>query len=486
LSKPWAFAQAAACTAAERIVVGWNDFASRLNPVLTLVGTCTVLTGPLIFFRGYNSDEGLAVSIARTALEDGKWLVPHVFNLRWVERPTLLSWIIAAISEPTGNVTQVTARLPIALFFFFGCFLIYRLLRRVAATVPAALFGVALFVACPLVIRSSIMITADLPLAITLSFALYLWWGDNEAGTFGMGRWLVIGVILAIAGLFKGSQPIAYFALGVGLYILCSRSWRQIPWLILAGVICAIPLALWYAAVYRPGDTEIWATFMRIHPAQLFSSPPVAIARTFGETLPAALAAAVFGISIVIRGQSRRRPNLALALACYVFPTAALVLFWPGGSTRRYYFPLVLPLCIFGGLGYDMLSEKWPQIVAPIMVLTAALLAYAIVYSLASPFLPQRYRQAWLDAERITAAMQSAPEPIYRAGDTGLNILAYVPGKVLIKSLDELTTVPAPAWMLLPIDDAAVLLARRPNTLNVVMTVGNAKEWDLLRLDRPN
>lgn len=211
LGKTWMFAEAAAAATAERIVVGWNDFASRLNPVATLVATTAVLIGPLIFFRGYNSDEGLAVSIARTALEDGKWLVPHVFNLRWVERPTLLSWIIAAISEPFGNVNQFTARLPIALFFFFGRLLIYLLLRRVAATVPAALFGVALFIACPLVIRSSVMTTADLPLAVTLFFAFYLWWDDNEAGTLGTGRWVVIGIVLAIAGLFKGPQPIAYF-----------------------------------------------------------------------------------------------------------------------------------------------------------------------------------------------------------------------------------------------------------------------------------
>lgn len=133
-----------------------------------------------------------------------------------------------------------------------------------------------------------------------------------------------------------------------------------------------------------------------------------------------------------------------------------------------------------------MLSGKRPAGRRANHGLTAALLAYALVYSLASPFLPHRYRQAWLDAERITAAMQTAPGPIYRTGDAGLNILPYVQGKVLIKTLDELAAVPSPAWMLLPIDQAAALSTPRPGALNVVMAVGNAKEWDLLRLDRPN
>ena len=257
----------------QRIVAAWNALATRCNPYAAIVVACAALTGPLIVFRGYNSDEGLAVSIARTAIEDGQWVVPHVFNLRWVERPTLLSWIIAAISAPFGGVSQITARLPIALFLVFGCVLIYLLLRKVAASVPAALFGVALFLACPLVIRSSVLITADLPLAVLLFFAFYLWWGGNEQGSIGFARWLAIGVVLAFAGLLKGPQPIAYFALGVGLYILGSRSWRQIPGLILAGVICALPLAAWYAAIYTPGDEGNWAAFMRVRPMRCCFRP---------------------------------------------------------------------------------------------------------------------------------------------------------------------------------------------------------------------
>ena len=242
----------------ERMVAAWNAFAARYNPYAAIVAACALLAGLLIFFRGYNSDEGLAVTIARTAIEDGEWLVPHVFNMRWIERPTLLSWIIAAISEPFGGVSQITARLPVVLFLLFGCVLIYLLLRKVAASVPAALFGVALFLACPLVIRSYVTITADLPLAVALFFAFYLWWSGNQAGSIGLsigfGRWLAIGVVLALAGLLKGPQPIAYFALGVGLYVLGARAWRQIPGLVLAGLICVLPLAAWYAAIYSPGD----------------------------------------------------------------------------------------------------------------------------------------------------------------------------------------------------------------------------------------
>jgi len=470
-------------TTSLRLVGAWNVFATRYNPFALIAVACAVLTGPLIFFRGYNSDEGLAVSIARTALEDGEWLVPHVFNMRWVERPTLLSWIIAAISAPFGHISQITARLPVALFVLFGCVLIYLVLRRVAASVPAALFGVALFLACPLVIRSSVLVTADLPLAVTLFFAFYLWWCGHEEGSIGVSRWLAIGVVLALAGLFKGPQPIAYFALGVGFYILASRSWRQFPGLILAGLICIIPLAYWYAAIYTPGDEGNWAAFMRVRPVAILPGPIVASLRTLSEIFPAALAAAAFLVGHALRGRGHARPGFVAALSCYAFIAAIAVLFWPGGSLPRYFLPMVLPLCVFGGLGYDLFSEKRPQVIAPIMVITAALLLYATVYALASPFLPLRYRQAWFDAERITVAMQTAPGTLYRTGDTGLNVLPYVPGKILIATPDELASVEGPAWMLLPNDEALALVARRSDKLHVVMPLGDVEQWRLLRLD---
>ena len=468
---------------AQRIVAAWHALGTRLSPVAVIIVAWAVLSVPLIFFRGYNSDEGLTVSIARTALENGDWLHQYTFNVRWVDSPRLLAWIIAAISEPFGHVSQIAARLPIVLFLLCGCLLIYVLLRKVGAGVAAALFGTALFLACPLVMRGYVMITADMPLAVLLFLAFVLWWSGYAKGSVSVGRWLAIGLVLAVAGLLKGPQLIAYFALGVGVFVLASRSWRQIPGLLLAGLICAIPLALWYAAIYRPGDEGIWAAFMRVRPNIIFSGPLTASVRLFGDTLPAALAAAVYLIARVFYGRDRTPPAFVAALACYAFIAALLILFWPGGSAPRYYFPMVLPLCVFGGLAYDMLAARRPEIVAPLLLITAALLVYALGYAIASPLLPMRFRPTQIEAARITQLVQAAPGPIYRTGDTALNVLPYVPGRIRNATLDELGTVPGPAWMVLPADEAAALLARRPDKLHAVMPLGEAQQWRLLRLD---
>ncbi len=144
---------------------------------------------------------------------------------------------------------------------------------------------------------------------------------------------------------------------------------------------------------------------------------------------------------------------------------------------------MTMMLCVFGGLGYDLLSARRPDIVAPVLALTAGLLAYALVLSLLSPFLPLQYRQTKMDAARVTALVQAAPAPICRTFDTALNILPYVPGRILNAKPDELAALPAPAWLILPLDQADVLLARRPDKLHVVMPLGDAEQWRLLRLD---
>ena len=45
------------------------------------------------------------IGLARGAVEDGQWLSPHLYGVRYVERPVLLSWIAAAIGKLSGGVS---------------------------------------------------------------------------------------------------------------------------------------------------------------------------------------------------------------------------------------------------------------------------------------------------------------------------------------------------------------------------------------------
>lgn len=468
--------------ASGRIVAWWDSAAVRFNPIAVIVVVWALLALPLVVFRGYNADDGVAVTIARSALEDGHWLTPHLFNLRFIERPTLLSWIIAAISAPFGEVSQITARLPTALFLLGGCLLIHGVLRKVASP-AAALFGAALFLAGPLVFRFYVQATADLPLAVLLFLAFVLWWNGYAAGPTSLGRWVAVGVALALAGLMKGPQPIAYFAFGVGLFLLGARAFREIPGLVLAGIVCVLPLAGWYWYVFATGDEAQWAAFMRLHPAALLPGPLHSAPSLLANTIPAIMLAGAFLAGGGLRGNDRAPAALVRALTCYASVATLAILFWPGGSAGRYFLPMVPPVCVLGGLAYDALGKRWPQLVALGVVMALTVLVYATALSvIAAPLLPRQFRQTRIDAARVTELVRAQPAPLYRTGDTALNVLPYVPGRIANIELNELETMPGPAWIAVPAAQAAMLMAKRPNAFRVAAEFGRAGDWKLLRL----
>lgn len=476
---------AATSKVAERLVAIWNGFATRWNPTAVIVVTCGVLTAPLVVWRGFHSDEGVALGVAKSAVEDGYWITPHLYNSRFVERPTLLSWIIAAVSAPFGSVNQFTARIPIILFLLAGCLLIYSVLRRVSASLPAALLGVALFLACPIVIRGYVMPTADMPLAVLLFVAFFVWWDGYGRGRISVGRWAAIGGVLALADLMKGPQPISYFALGIGLFILITRDWKQIPGIVLAGIICIIPTAAWYGYVYSPGDEAQWAGFMRLSPVAPLDNPIAGILNLISETMPAALFAIAFFVAWGFGVRNRLPAGFLKAMICYACVAAVVVLFWPNGSTTRYFFPSILPMCVFGALGYDALARRWPLSVAPGLLITLGLLIYAFIYSaIAAPLMPRQFRSAQIDAARITAQVAAAPAPIIRTDSVGLNEFVLVPGPIVTMDMTALKTVAGPAWIAVDPGQADTLIAARSNKLHVVMRFGRDDEWRLLRLEK--
>ena len=219
-------------------------------------------------------------------------------------------------------------------------------------------------------------------------------------------------------------------------------------------------------------------------PRETFSGPIGASLRVIADTLPAALLAAAFLIAYGFREKRFVRPQFMAALACYAFVAAVLILFWPAGSTPRYYLPMVLPLCVFGGLGYDQLSVRRPQLVAPILVLTAGLLLYALAYSrrlaAVAPALPPGRRSRarasprWWRPRRGRstgrAMWRSTSCPICRA-----------PFKM--RHSRSSAAIPGPAWMIMTTADAEALVARRPGKLHIVTPLGDVEQWRLLRLD---
>ncbi len=416
---------------------------------------------PPALSHGYHYVEGLTVNIAQSALDDGNWLTPYIYNLRWIERPTLLSWIIAAISLPFGHVSPFIARIPIVLSLLTGTFLVWRALRHVASA-GARMFGALSFLACPVVMRYYVTSVADLPLAVILFGAFLVWWSSYATERISLGRWIGIGCLLAVAALLKGPQPVAYFMLGLLTFVALTSTWWQIPGLVLAGSLAAVPTVLWCAHVFVPGDQNEWFRYTRLSSSGIAWPRPFANAVDFFfESFPAAFLAVPL---LLTRANSIRKTvphDFILALSCYAFACTFVILFWPAEVNPRYILPMVLPLCVLGGIAFDALSERWPAVVASGISIVVGLLGYATVHSVNDALLTPSYIHSKILGAQITELVKNAPAPVYRTNwSLGLNELPYVPYRVTTIGPNAISTIAKPAWIVVPVADAPAIIAQ--------------------------
>lgn len=457
--KKWRLSNLQLC--AKRVIGFWDALAGKETAPFLIIGIWAFVSVPPALWHGYHYVEGLTVTIAQSALTDGNWLTPHLYNLRWVERPTLLSWIIGAISLPFGHISPFVARLPIILSLLAGVFLIWDTLRRMASR-GAAMFGALAFLASPIVIRYYVTSVADLPLAVLLFAAFLVWWNSCAMGRISLGRWTGVGCLLAIAALLKGPQPVAYFMLGILSFIALTSAWWQIPGLFLAGLLAALPTGLWYAYVFVPGDQSEWLRYTRLSANGLAEPHPFGNAVDFFlEALPGALPAVSLLMMGAVDTTNALPRRLVLALTCYALTCTLVILFWPAKINPRYILPMVLPLCVLGGIAYDALSERRPELIAGSVSIVVGLLGYAAIHSIVSGPLEPAYNLSRVDGLKITGLVGNAPAPVYRTNwNAGLNELAYYPNRVTFIEPTAIATIARPAWIVVPTGTASALISQ--------------------------
>jgi 4-amino-4-deoxy-L-arabinose transferase-like glycosyltransferase len=76
---------------------------------IVLASAITVLRH--LSVRSFIWEEGNNAELARDMLARGDFLEPAIFGLRYVEKPSLLSWLIAGTARLTGTVDEWSARL---------------------------------------------------------------------------------------------------------------------------------------------------------------------------------------------------------------------------------------------------------------------------------------------------------------------------------------------------------------------------------------
>lgn len=428
---------------------------------------------PGIGLRSFYYEEGYIVAVARGALEDHQWVVPHLYGWRYPERPNLMALLVAGLGFLTGGINQWVARAPAVLCLLAGAFMVFHLVRRHAGAL-AALFGALCFLASPMMLQKAIVAEPDVLVSVILFGAFIVWWNGLEAGGIGIVRWLAIGVILAAAALVKGPQPIAYFGLGAFAYHLLRGQWLAILGLALSGIIAGLATVAWYWAVYEPGDMGLWLWHSRlgydIPLPQRIADGALFFVTLLLEVMPALLLVAPFAL-VLSRPGTSRRDDLALALILYAACCTVVLLFWTW-ARGRYAMPAVFALAACAGLAFERLRAERRRLVNVALAIGALLATYQIVLSwLVMPAAPAAFERARTAAATISAIATAQPATVYAEAEVfNKNVLAYLhaPVRARVLPFHDLARVQTPAFVFGTPDLAQRLHESRPDLAIVV------------------
>ncbi|MEW6643461.1 MAG: glycosyltransferase family 39 protein [Pseudomonadota bacterium] len=448
------------------LLARFNRLDQARHPFLWILALAVLMVVPALLLRAAHHEEGTVIALARGALEDGHWLTPFRYGARFAERPVLLSWIIAALGAVAGEITVPLARLPHVAFLILGGLLVYDLVKPLGGK-AAGLFGALSWFASPMVAQKVITAEPDVTTSVLLFSAFWLWWKSTAAGRLTLLRWLVIGVLMGVAGLTKGPQPVAYVTLGVGLALLVRREFAQLPGFALANVIAGLMVGAWYVAVAVPSDIHGWAVHSRLldlgHVSLLRDHLDFVIS-LIAEWLPGTL---LLGPAIVILARGAKGPDAELMRAALIYALACslVLLLWPGGVATRYAMPANPALAVMCGVMFARWRGPHSRVIVSTLVIAGLIATYVVVLGwIVMPLAPRLFQDASVAGKAVQAVRRDVAGPIYVLPTSAEhNMLAYVRGPIREVPMAELAKLRGPALAVVTPDEYAALAQLAPS-----------------------
>jgi 4-amino-4-deoxy-L-arabinose transferase-like glycosyltransferase len=468
---------------------GFESFLRRPGAVPILVvalWACAVL--PNLSLRAFIYEEGTNAEIARDILTRGDFLQPYVYGIRWHEKPSFLSWLIAGFATLTGGVNEWSARLPTMLSVLGTALLVQAVTRR-HASLSASLFAALAFVFCPLLLQKLTVAEPD-TLLTALSFAaLVVWWSGVAAGRLTILHWIGSGLLLAALAMTKGPQPAAFFGLGVFAYLLIERRWRDLPGWVLCMAMPAAAIVAWGAAVYRPGDEASWVSYARLNGWPPFSSYITHSIHDIGslylELLPASLLIPFVPWPWCRSDKGANIPSVVAPMILYSGVCTAILVWWPGFNTR-YAMPIAPSLAVLAGIAWDRLGTSRYVVMrrAATTVLCVLVIYQSVLSIVVVPLLRQRFEENRMAGNAIEQAILADPAPAYCLRlDTNVFFYVHMPLRCL--DLQGMAKLEPPAWLLMPHASIAEFTRLRPDLNARIMKDGLTDyQFAAVRLER--
>jgi len=306
-----------------------------------------VLAVAQIWYRPVDRDEGFWLytswRFAEGDLPYRDFALPHM---------PLASLYYAGAIKVFGPSLYALRGLNVALFAVSAAFLGLAVARRFGG--PASFFAVVFLGSSSLALTWLVPVKAYAPAAAALTFAVAVWLWPGDIEKTGLGRALVIGVLLGAATLARLTVAVTLPAAAFGIWLsLPRRPGRRAAAVgaLCIGFLAVTPIIVYFRAV--AGDAfafNVWG----IHKLFLGGGATGRWAAALSLLLPPDPAILIVAAFLALRAEGRK---------ILAFPLAAGVLILlghlvPGSSQRQYFVPAVPAFAAAAGVGAAWLWRR--------------------------------------------------------------------------------------------------------------------------------
>lgn len=203
----------------------------------------------------YTRGEAREALVAQSMLKSGNWILPSSYNNTLPSKPPFLHWMISSISLVSGEVSEVTARLPSAIFFIIAVFSFYLFLERRYES-KIALYSVLILCTSAEWYRTGIGCRVDMAFSAFMFMGLlsiFKGYEQQERKELYLG-----GAFLLGATLSKGPAAIVLSGIILLIFFLIKKEnlWRTLFRLTLFFIPIFLLSFCWYFAAYEVGGEK--------------------------------------------------------------------------------------------------------------------------------------------------------------------------------------------------------------------------------------